>query len=114
MISLLLNLLISIVFLYFLFLNNEQMVSIFLLDKSLLTVPLFVLLGITFIVAQCFAGVSVYAVSQSQKQQSQQKSQNKYVEKISVDKESAELRVQVLEEKIKTLEVALDKALKNK
>lgn len=38
--------------------------------------------------------------------------QEKHVEKISVDKETAEMKVRVLEEKIKTLEVALDKALK--
>ena len=38
--------------------------------------------------------------------------QNNRVEKISVDKDSADLKIQTLEAKIQTLEAALDKALK--
>ena len=38
--------------------------------------------------------------------------QNKRVEKFSVDKDSADLKIQTLEAKIKTLETALEKSLK--
>ncbi len=40
--------------------------------------------------------------------------QSRRVEKMSVDKDSADMRVQTLEAKIKTLETALDKALGDK
>jgi len=41
-------------------------------------------------------------------------SQSRRVEKMSVDKDSAEMKIQTLEAKIQTLEVALDKALSDR
>ena len=112
MILLILNLLVTVAFIYFMYLNAEQTISIFWIDKSLLNIPLYILLVAVYVVGQIFATLATSGAISIFSKNKQQKNQNKYVEKISVDKESAELKVQVLEEKIKTLEVALMKALK--
>ncbi len=39
---------------------------------------------------------------------------SKRVEKMSIDKDSAEMKLKTLEAKVKTLEIALEKALSNK
>ena len=109
-----LNVIVSLAFIYFLYINGTQSVTTFLFDKSIVTLPLYALLAVIFIIGEIFATFAAFGLSKKYSTQKQKVSQNKYVEKISVDKESAELRVQVLEEKVKTLETALQKALDTK
>ena len=55
---------------------------------------------------------AMYGVINAINSKKMSNAQNRRVEKISIDKDSADLKIHTLEEKIKTLEAALDKALK--
>ena len=55
---------------------------------------------------------AMYSVINAVNSKKMSNAQSRRAEKISIDKDSADLRIHTLEEKIKTLEAALDKALK--
>ena len=91
--------------------NAETTVSVFLFNDSLKMVLLPLVVIIAFL-GGIVAG-AMYSVINSINAKKLHLAQNKKVEKYSVDKDSADLKIKTLEAKIQTLETALDKALKS-
>ena len=92
------------------FKNASTTVSYFMFNDTLKYSILPLVVTVAFL-GGLVAG-SMYVVIALRNAQKLNLAQNKRVEKISVDKDSADLKIQTLEAKIQTLEAALDKALK--
>ena len=99
-------------FFYFNFQPMQQTMPLFLFGSTV-TVPIFyVVVGVYLLSEIGFSFVLFAQLQNANNIKRFNPLQDKRVERMSVDKETAEMRVAVLEEKIKTLEAALEKALK--
>ena len=90
--------------------NSSVTVSYFMFNDTLKHSILPLVVTISFL-GGLVAG-AMYAVIAIRDAKKLNLAQNKRVEKFSVDKDSADLKIQTLEAKIQTLETALEKALK--
>lgn len=96
----------------FFVLNWNINIQIILFDKSLITVPIVTLLASFIFITLILSSMYNYTnYKLFQKNKIIQENRN---EKILIGKDSADLKIKNLESKIKTLEVALEKALSNK
>ena len=99
-------------FFYYNFQPMQQTMPLFLFGATV-TVPIFyVVVGAYLLSGIGFSFVLFAQLQNANNIKRFNPLQDKRVERMSVDKETAEMRVAVLEEKIKTLEAALEKALK--
>ena len=101
-----------IYFLYCNFQPLQQTMPLFFFNSTV-TVPIFYVVIGAYLLSGLINPLIVFAEFEKAKNSKRSNPlQDKRVEKMSVDKETAEMKVRILEEKIKTLEVALEKALK--